>query len=186
MVFLWIHCWHLHLLPEPLLGLLPHGVSPLTSYFGGVKLPLLASLGMVLTIHLLSYILSLVLVWLARKTYLTDSRVTGLSSRTVSPWATCPILKQTSLLRKHWISFSFLFLGIWWADNSFYIWVGQVDTEYTQAVLCSFFSKAWNLLICLHSLGYINCQIMNTALFLTLHSPLILKSNLFNECPDRW
>lgn len=112
MVFLRIHYWHLYLLPAPLLGLLPHGVSSLASYICTVKLPLLASLSMVLTINLLSYILSLVLVWLAWKTYMSDSQFSGLSSRTASPWATCPIHKQTNLLRKHWISFSFLFLGI--------------------------------------------------------------------------
>lgn len=67
-----------------------------------------------------------------------------------------------------------------------YNWAGQLDALYTQAVFVVFFpSKTSNLLICLHSLGYISSQIMHTTLFLTLHFPLILKSNLSSECPGR-
>lgn len=67
-----------------------------------------------------------------------------------------------------------------------YNWAGQLDALYTQAVFVVFFpSKTSNLLICLHSLDYISSQIMHTTLFLTLHFPLILKSNLSSECPGR-
>lgn len=73
------------------------------------------------------------------------------------------INKQTSQLRKHCLSVSFEVFGgqtimcfcLFVCFCFIYIWVGQIDTDYMLAVFVVFFSsKTWNLLICLHSLGY--------------------------------
>lgn len=97
-----------------------------------------------------------------------------------------PVLLVNKPTNLESIELHFYFCSYMFAGHTIvlYNWVGQLDTRHTRAVFVVFFSsKTSNLLICLHSLGYINSQIMHTALFLTLHFPLILKSNLSSECP---